>query len=223
MAVAELIDVEKIYKTGDTQITALNKTSLKINKKELTLVLGPSGSGKTTLLSLLGCVIYPSVGKIIIDNVDVTDMKEKKLSSIRLNKIGFIFQNFNLVSPLSALENVMLPLKLKKIPSSQAKILAMEALEKVSLSDRANHLPKELSGGQQQRISVARALVTEPLIMLCDEPTANLDHESAIIVMDELKDIARNGRSVTVVTHDTRLREYADRIIEVKDGSITEK
>jgi putative ABC transport system ATP-binding protein len=220
--IAEIRGACKEYQTGDTLITALKPTTVQFKKGELTLIIGPSGSGKTTLLSLLGCVIYPTKGDVFIDGQQVNTLSAKQLSTLRLNKIGFVFQSFNLLAPLNSLENVMMPLQLMNLSDAEAKKKAEQALELVGMKDRMKNLPKMLSGGQQQRVSIARALVTNPPIMLCDEPTAALDVKSVGLVMDELKALAQNGKSVIVVTHDMRLRQFADRIIYVDNGVATE-
>jgi putative ABC transport system ATP-binding protein len=220
--IAEIRGACKEYQTGDTLITALKPTTVQFKTGELTLIIGPSGSGKTTLLSLLGCVIYPTKGDVFIDGQQVNTLSAKQLSTLRLSKIGFVFQSFNLLAPLNSLENVMMPLQLMNLSDAEAKKKAEEALELVGMKDRMKNLPKMLSGGQQQRVSIARALVTNPPIMLCDEPTAALDVKSVGLVMDELKALAQNGKSVIVVTHDMRLRQFADRIIYVDDGVATE-
>lgn len=220
--VAELINASKEYQTGDTRIVALQPTNFVVNEGELLLIIGPSGSGKTTLLSLIGCVIYPSQGELIVDHRHVNAMSENQLAALRLNTIGFVFQNFNLIAPLNAEDNVLLPLKLQGVPGKEARRRTQEALAKVGMLDRRKNLPKQLSGGQQQRIAIARALVTEPKIILCDEPTASLDKESMIIVMKELRTLAEKGKAVVVVTHDPRLKEYAHRVVEVKNGTVTE-
>lgn len=216
--VAQLRGASKEYKTGDQLITALHPTDFDLHQGELTLIIGPSGSGKTTLLSLLGCVIYPTEGEVIIQGESVTRLRERQLARLRLGSIGFVFQSFNLIQPLSALQNVMLPLQLQGLGRTEARRRAEEAIEKVGMSDRLRQLPKQLSGGQQQRIAIARALVTNPPMMLCDEPTASLDVRSVSVVMDELKMLAGQGIALAVVTHDTRLRPFADRIVYVNDG-----
>jgi len=221
--IAKVVGAGKEYKAGDTVITALQASNAELRSGELTLIIGPSGSGKTTLLSLLGCVIYPSFGEVWIDDVKVNDLSEKQLAKIRLQKIGFVFQKFNLIAPLTALENVMMPLILQGSSEKEAKIKATSALEKVGMADRMKNLSNDLSGGQQQRVAIARALVTDPQMMLCDEPTASLDIKSVAIVMDELKKLADQGKAVAVVTHDTRLTPFADRIIYVIDGAISDK
>ncbi|HPF03342.1 MAG TPA: ABC transporter ATP-binding protein [Bacteroidales bacterium] len=220
---ASVKGASKEYKTGDTVITALQPTTFDFRKKELTLIIGPSGSGKTNLLSLLGCVIFPTAGEVYIDNLLVNNLNDKELAGVRLKNIGFVFQNFNLLAPLNALENVMHPLRLSGIGRKEAKLMAEEALKKVNMEDRVRSLPKNLSGGQQQRVAIARALVTEPSIMLCDEPTASLDIRSVGIVMEELKMLSDSGKSVIVVTHDLRLKPFADRIIYVNNGIASDK
>jgi putative ABC transport system ATP-binding protein len=218
--VAEVRQASKVYKTGDTDIIALKPSDFQIRAGELLLIIGPSGSGKTTLLSLLGCVIYPTSGKVFIQGNEASAMTERQLANLRLQRIGFVFQNFNLVAPLNALENVMMPLQLMGLSKKEAKDKAMRALDRVSMTDRAKNLPKQLSGGQQQRISIARALVTEPSLMLCDEPTASLDSKSVSVVMHELKELSKNGKAVAVVTHDLRLRPFADRTVYVDEGGL---
>jgi putative ABC transport system ATP-binding protein len=221
--VAKVINAGKEYKAGDTIITALKASSVELKSGELLLIIGPSGSGKTTLLSLFGCVLYPSFGQVWIENVQVNTLSENKLAELRLLKIGFIFQRFNLIAPLTALENVMMPLLLQGMSEKDARVKATTALVKVEMGDRLKNLSNDLSGGQQQRVAIARALVTNPKMMLCDEPTASLDLASAGIVMKELKELAKQGKAVAVVTHDTRLRPFADRIVYVLDGSISDK
>ncbi len=221
--VAKVVNAGKEYKTGDTTITALKPSTVELKAGELLLIIGPSGSGKTTLLSLFGCVIYPSFGEVWIDDIKVNDLSEAKLAELRLQKIGFVFQRFNLIAPLTALENVMMPMILQGISEKEAKIKATTALDKVGMGDRMKNLSNDLSGGQQQRVAIARALVTNPQMMLCDEPTASLDLASAGIVMRELKSLAKQGKAVAVVTHDARLRPFADRIVYVLDGGISDK
>lgn len=221
--IASLRNAKKVYKTGDTTITALDSTTLDIETGELTLVMGPSGSGKTTLISLIGCVIYPTEGDVFVEGVEVSKLSESKLANVRLNKVGFVFQHFNLIQPLNALENVMQPLLLKGLTETEAKTKAKSALEKVSMSQREKNLPKKLSGGQKQRVAIARALVTDAPIILCDEPTASLDAKSGASVMNDLKELAKSGKAVIVVTHDLRLRQYADRIIYVEEGVVSDK
>lgn len=216
--VARIKEASKEYRTGDTVITALQPASFEFRRNELTLIIGPSGSGKTTLLSLLGCVLFPTSGSVYINEKLITGMSDNELARVRLENIGFVFQNFNLLSPLTVLENVMQPLILMRTDRKEARKKAVDALTRVGMEDRIKELPRNLSGGQQQRVAIARALVTEPSVMLCDEPTAALDIKSVRIVMEELKMLSTTGKSVTIVTHDVRLKPYADRIIYVNNG-----
>ncbi len=220
--IAELKNAGKEYQTGDQTIIALQPTTLQFNEGELTLIIGPSGSGKTTLLSLLGCVIYPTSGDLWVDGNHINRMKERALARLRLHTIGFVFQSFNLLAPLSAEDNVAMPLHLQGLRGAELKKRVAAALEMVGMSDRRKNLPRQLSGGQQQRIAIARALVTDPKLILCDEPTASLDKDSMGIVMQELRALADEGKSVAVVTHDQRLKPYAHRVISVENGFATE-
>ena len=219
--IVEVQNASKTYLSGDTTVVALQPTNVSFNKGELTLIMGPSGSGKTTLLSLVGCIIYPTEGDVFLKNSNVTKLSEKELANIRLNTVGFVFQHFNLLEPLTALENVMQPMLLQNISVSEAKERALSALEKVNLLDRKNNLPKKLSGGQKQRVAIARALVTSPDIILCDEPTASLDAKSGAVIMEELKELSRQDKAVIIVTHDLRLRKFADRVIYVEEGKVS--
>ena len=219
---ARLIEAGKEYKTGESTIVALQPTTTEFRTGEITLLVGPSGSGKTTLLSLLGSVIYPSTGQVWVGDTCVNDLSEKELADLRLQHIGFVFQGFNLLAPLNALENVMEPLLLQGVKRKEAKRRAMELIRKFGMEDRIYNLPRNLSGGQQQRIAIARSLVTNPQLILCDEPTASLDHKSARMVMDMLSQLSLDDRAVIVVTHDVRLKKYADRTIYVSEGRISE-
>ena len=219
--IIEVKGVKKTYQSGDTTVVALDHTDEVFNKGELTLIMGPSGSGKTTLLSLVGCIIYPTEGDVFLKNIQVNKLSENELSDIRLNTVGFVFQQFNLLQPLTALENVMQPLLLQGVAHQEAKERATEALNKVNLSERKHNLPNKLSGGQKQRVAIARALVTNPEIILCDEPTASLDAKSGGIIMEELQELAHSGKAVIIVTHDLRLRKFADRIIYVEEGKVS--
>ncbi|WP_345065150.1 ABC transporter ATP-binding protein [Sphingobacterium thermophilum] len=219
--IVRLESVKKIYKTGDTTITALDTTTISFETSKLTLIMGPSGSGKTTLLSILGCVIYPSEGQVFYKGQNITNLSESQLADLRLREIGFVFQHFNLIEPLNALENVMQPLRLQRVSKAQAKQMAEKALKDVGLSQRMYNLPKKLSGGQKQRVAIARALVTNPTMILCDEPTASLDAKSAEAIMTELKSFAQQDKAVIIVTHDLRLRKYADKVIYVEEGKVS--
>lgn len=218
--IARLTGANKIYDSPAGKVTALDKVTVDLNPNELLLIIGPSGSGKTTLLSLLGCLIDPTEGSVIIDGHEIEKTSAKEMAKIRLNTIGFVFQQFNLLAPLSAEDNVAFPLQMQGLKHHEIKEKTEEALRKVNMTEHRKKLPKQLSGGQQQRIAIARALVTDPKIILCDEPTASLDKDSLAVVMTELRDLAKSGKSVAVVTHDPRLVEYADRAIEVKNGKV---
>jgi putative ABC transport system ATP-binding protein len=219
--VARLEGASKKYKSGDTEVVALYPSDFTVSRGEMVIIMGPSGSGKTTLLSLLGCVIYPTEGRVHINDTYTEHLGDNALARLRLNSIGFVFQSFNLIAPLTVLENVMLPLTLQSVSRKEAKVRAIEALKFLGMDHRQSSLPKMLSGGEQQRAAISRALVTNAPLILCDEPTASLDAKSAVTVMEHLRELAVKGKAVVVVTHDQRLRPYADRIIEVSDGKVT--
>ena len=219
---ARLSEAGKEYITGGSTIVALQPTNIEFRTGEITLLVGPSGSGKTTLLSLLGSVIYPTMGKVWVGDTCINDLSEKELAKLRLQHIGFVFQGFNLLAPLNALENVMEPLLLQGLKRKEAKKRAMELISRFGMEDRINNLPRNLSGGQQQRIAISRSLVTNPKLILCDEPTASLDHKSAKMVMEMLSQLSIENKAVIVVTHDVRLKKYANRTIYVSEGRISE-
>jgi len=214
----ETIGVSKSYGPG---APALSNASVAFEDGKLALLMGPSGSGKTTLLSIMGCLLRPTSGRVLIRGRDITELSEDTLPSVRLKHIGFIFQGFNLLRTLTALENIQLAFELKGMRSNGSRAAAQELLKRVGLSDRADHLPADLSGGQKQRVAVARALAGDPDIILADEPTAALDAESAQSVMSLLSDLSRrHGRAVVVVTHDHRLTSFADQVVRVSDGRL---
>jgi putative ABC transport system ATP-binding protein len=219
--IANLINAAKTYETPAGVVNALLPTSMEVFPGELLLIIGPSGSGKTTLLSLLGCLIDPSTGELFIEGKKIDRLAQEEMANIRLNTIGFVFQQFNLLMPLTAEDNVAFPLKMQGVAPKERQERTKTALEKVNMLEHRKKFPKQLSGGQQQRIAIARALVTNPKIILCDEPTASLDKESVDIVMKELQALTREGKAVVVITHDPRLYQYADRAIEVKNGIAT--
>lgn len=222
MEIARLEGAGKVYKSGDSEVVALQPTDFKVENGELVLIIGPSGSGKTTLLSLLGCVIYPSQGKVWINGTYTNDLSDEQMANVRLNNIGFVFQSFNLIAPLNVEENVMLPLTLQKVAKKDALPRVLKALDLLGMTHRLKSLPKMLSGGEQQRVAIARALVSDPPMLLCDEPTASLDVKSVGVVMQQLQDLAKSGKSVIVVTHDQRLVPYATRVVEVQNGAAVE-
>jgi len=211
----------KVYQMGDSEVHALDGASFTINKGEMVAIMGPSGSGKSTLMSIIGCLDAPTSGKYILDGLAVENMDEAKLAETRGRKIGFVFQQFNLLARTSALENVMLPLTYAGFAGKERDDLAMKALEKVGLSDRMHHAPNELSGGQQQRVAIARALVNEPAILLADEPTGALDSKTSFEIMDLFQKLhVEHGQTVILVTHDAYVARHADRIIKLSDGRI---
>ncbi len=215
-------NLSKIYKDGNVEVVAVESACLSIGKGEIVGIVGPSGSGKTTLLSMLGCILKPTQGNLKINGEDVSNLSENELPFIRRKYFGFIFQGFNLFSPLTAIENVMLSLKLKGMSKKESKESAYALLEKVDLKDRAFFLPRDLSGGQKQRVSIARALAGNPSIILADEPTGNLDHKSGQTVIEILRELVSvNNASAVIVTHDNRILDYFDKIYYMEDGKLT--
>ncbi|MGV3464659.1 MAG: ABC transporter ATP-binding protein [Heyndrickxia sp.] len=213
----------KAYKIGGETVTALHRISLKIESGEFLAIIGPSGSGKSTLMNMIGCLDKPDSGDYFLEEKDVGRLSDNQLATIRNQKIGFIFQNFNLLSKLTALENVELPLLYKGISTQERKEMALESLKKVGLLDRATHLPTQLSGGQQQRVAIARALVCNPPILLADEPTGALDSKTSKEIMDVMKGLNEIGHTVILITHDLEVAEQAKRIVQIKDGKLFEK
>jgi putative ABC transport system ATP-binding protein len=212
----------KKYVMGDNIVTALNNVNLNINSHEFVSIVGPSGSGKSTLMNMLGCLDVPTSGSYILDGKEVSRMKDEELAEIRNFKIGFIFQRFNLLQKLNAIENVELPLVYQGISPRESRERAEAALDSVGLLERAHHKPNELSGGQQQRVAIARALVTNPPVILADEPTGALDSKTGIEVMGILKDLHSKGNTIILITHDNSLAMQAKRLIRIQDGEITE-
>jgi putative ABC transport system ATP-binding protein len=218
--IIELNDVSKIYIMGDLKLYALRNINLKINKGDFVIIIGPSGSGKSTLMNLVGCLDLPSTGTIKLSSEDISKLTESRLAKLRGVKIGFIFQQFNLIPTLSTLKNVMLPLEFQNVSLSIAEKRAMDLLNMVDLNDRLHHLPRELSGGQQQRVAIARALVGDPEILLADEPTGNLDTKTGKYILDFLCSFNKKGKTIIMVTHDLDLVKYGDKIVYIKDGKI---
>ena len=218
--VIELKDVWKIYQMGDVKVEALRNLNIKVFKGEFVAIQGPSGSGKSTAMNMVGCLDVPSKGHIYLDGHDISKLEESQLAQIRGKKIGFIFQKFNLINTLSALENVMLPLTFLDVPEKQRREIGERLLKTVDLADRQDHKPNELSGGQQQRVAIARALAVNPDIILADEPTGNLDSKSGSSVMSFLQDLHKQGKTIVMVTHDDKLAQYAERIEVLKDGEV---
>jgi len=217
--VITLEGITKVYRTGEVEVAALKGISLHIPEGEFVAIMGPSGSGKSTLMNLIGCLDQPSSGRYILDGYDVSALTDDQLAWIRNRKIGFVFQSYNLIPRASALHNVEMPL-IYAGDNLQRRERAMAALESVGLLPRAGHLPSELSGGQQQRVAVARALVTDPAILLADEPTGNLDSESSIEIMKLLRDLNQQGRTIVLITHEPDIAAFAQRVVRVRDGVI---
>jgi putative ABC transport system ATP-binding protein len=220
MNIIELQKVTKIYKLDEVEVVGVKDVDLKIKKGEFVCIMGPSGSGKSTLLHLIGCLDKPTYGKIFIDGIDVSKMSEDELAEIRKNKIGFVFQFFNLYPTLNALENVELPMIIAEKDKEYRRKRAMELLKIVGMEKFKDHFPSELSGGQRQKIAIARALANDPPIILADEPTGNLDSKSGKEVMEIFKKLHEEGRTIVVVTHNKEVAEYSERIIYLKDGKV---
>ena len=218
MSVIELEDVEKVYQMGETEVRALRGSDLEIEKGEFIAVMGPSGSGKSTLMNMMGALDVPTKGLVEVADRDLSEMGPDELALLRNEKVGFIFQEFNLLKNMNTIQNVMLPLTIQEVPRSERRSRASELLEKVGLRDRLEHMPSELSGGQRQRVSIARALANNPEIILADEPTGNLDTETGAKIMDLLTEFNNEGKTIIMVTHDPNDAEYADRTIKIKDG-----
>ena len=208
-----LEDITKVYKMGDSEVRALDGISLHIKPKEFIAIIGPSGSGKSTLMNMIGCLDVPTSGRYWIDGIEGSKMSDNQLADLRNKKLGFIFQQYNLLAKLSALENVELPLIYSGIPAQKRTEMAKLALERVELLDKMNHKPTELSGGQQQRVSIARALAGKPLIILADEPTGALDSKTGIEVMQMLHELHQEGNTVVLITHDLNIADYGTTLL----------
>ena len=213
-------DVVKTYALGGVEVRALRGVSFSIRAGEYVAIMGPSGSGKSTLMNLLGCLDRPSAGSYVLDGIVVSTLDDNALAAIRLKKLGFIFQGFNLLARTSAMKNVALPLFYAGMPTRQRNAAAIESLRAVGLGDRTDHKPNELSGGQQQRVAIARALVNDPAVLLADEPTGNLDSQTSEEIMSVFGDLNVAGRTIIMVTHDEDVARHAKRIIRLRDGLI---
>ena len=216
----EVRDVSKIYNPGENEVRALDHVSLSIGENEFVAIIGQSGSGKSTLMNMLGCLDTPSSGTYMLHGQDVSNMTDDEQSDVRNKEIGFIFQGFNLIAGLTALENVELPLIYRGIGHKERMELSQSALEKVGLGQRMTHKPSEMSGGQQQRVAIARAIAQAPPIILADEPTGNLDSASSREIMGILKELHHEGRTVILITHDNTIASQAPRIVRIMDGHI---
>lgn len=219
-ALVEIKDVCKIYNPGENEVRALDHVSLTIDEQEFVAIIGHSGSGKSTLMNMLGCLDVPTSGEYLLHGQDVSALSDDELSDIRNREIGFIFQGFNLIPNLTALENVELPLIYRGVSKSVREELSVEALKKVGLEHRMDHKPSEMSGGQQQRVAIARAIAQAPPVILADEPTGNLDSNSTKEIMDILKGLHKEGRTVILITHDNEIAAQAKRVIKIRDGKI---
>lgn len=222
MHLIEVRDVYKIYNPGENQVNALDGVSITIDEGEFVAIIGQSGSGKSTLMNMLGLLDTPTSGEYYINGHLVDDLTDDEMSVIRNEQIGFIFQGFNLIASLSALENVELPLVYRGMKKDERREISKNALERVGLGSRMNHLPAEMSGGQQQRVAVARAIAARPPVILADEPTGNLDTRSTKEVMAILHELKDEGRTVIVITHDNEIAEEAERVIRIRDGKVVE-
>ena len=216
----ELKELYKIYIMGSVEVQALRGIDLTIDKGEFISIMGTSGSGKSTLMNIIGCLDRPTKGNYFLEGIDIKEKSEDELSFIRNQKIGFVFQSFNLIARTSAVKNVELPMIYAKMHANDRHERAKQLLEKVGLGDRIHHMPNELSGGQRQRVAIARALANEPPIMLADEPTGNLDSKSSIEIMEIFRNLNEEGKTVIIVTHERDIAEYTDRIVTFKDGQI---
>lgn len=221
MSVLEANEVTKVFDEGKQKVSVLRGVSLALEAGEVVSLEGPSGSGKTTFLSILGCILTPTSGRLVVDGRVVDPKKPSKLPEIRKRSIGFVFQQFNLFPALTALENVEYALNIKGVKSPLARQKAAEILERVGLAERMRFLPRDLSGGQKQRVAIARALAAEPAILLADEPTANLDSQVGTQILELFRTLARaDGRALLIVTHDPKVREVSDRVVQIRDGKI---
>ncbi len=220
--VIKVEDLWKIYQLGEVQVEALRGVSFEIEEGEFVAIMGPSGSGKSTLMNILGCLDRPTRGRYFLDGQEVSQLNENQLAQIRNKKIGFIFQSFNLLPRLAALQNVELPLIYAGIPPQKRKEQAIKSLEAVGLGDRIHHYPNQLSGGQQQRVAIARALVNDPSIILADEPTGNLDTRSSEEIMHILQELNQEGKTIVLVTHERDIASHTHRILHFRDGQLVD-
>jgi putative ABC transport system ATP-binding protein len=221
--IIETVELKKIYGVGDAEVAAVNGLSFKVDTGEFVAIMGPSGSGKSTLMNILACLDQPSDGKYILGGEDVSNYDRSELAAVRSHMLGFVFQSFNLLPRVSALENVMMPMiyrRENRVTPAERKDIAMAVLTSVGLADRVHHMPNELSGGQQQRVAIARALVNDPGLLLADEPTGNLDTRSSEEIMDLLHDLHERGRTIVMVTHEPDIAHHTERIITVRDGKL---
>lgn len=220
--IIQISNLMKTYKLGGETVYALNNVSIDIEKGEFLAIIGPSGSGKSTLMNMIGCLDRPQSGMYLLEGKDIGRMNDNQLAIIRNTKIGFIFQNFNLLTKLTALENVEMPLLYGGVPAKERQERALEGLNKVGLKERAGHLPTQLSGGQQQRVAIARALVSNPAILLADEPTGALDSKTSREILQVMKELNELGNTIILITHDLRIAKQANRMVSIQDGQLLE-
>jgi putative ABC transport system ATP-binding protein len=223
---SEILSMQGIYKSyymGEEELEVLHNVSLSIHSGEFLSILGPSGSGKSTMMNIIGCLDVPSAGKYILSGNDIDDLNEVELAKVRNKEIGFVFQSFQLLPRMTALQNVELPLIYSGISSQERKKRAKAILERVGLADKMRNLPNQLSGGQQQRVAIARALVTEPTILLADEPTGALDQKTGAQVMALFEELNKDGRTIIMITHDNKIAHHAKRIVRIMDGYLSEQ
>lgn len=221
--IIKLQNVCKSYRMGDEDIEVLHNVNLMVHSGEFVSILGPSGSGKSTLMNIIGCLDVATSGQYFLSGNNIEELKESELAYVRNKEIGFVFQSFQLLPRLNALQNVEIPLIYRGVPRSLRRKLAMEILEKVGLKDRLQHLPNQLSGGQQQRVAIARSLVTEPSVLLADEPTGALDQKTGAQVMELFNEIHQSGRTIIMITHEVEIAKHAERIVHILDGYLTEQ
>lgn len=218
--IASLRNVSKIYQMGTNRVAALSEVSLDLNRGVFTAIMGPSGSGKSTMLHLVGCLDRPTTGEYFLDGCDIASYNDNELSNIRATQIGFVFQSFNLISQYNVYENVEVPFLYRKSKAKNQRQRILESIDRVGLSHRLRHLPTELSGGEMQRVAIARALAIDPLLILADEPTGNLDSETGNTILGLFQELTLQGVTIIVVTHDEVVGEHCQRIIRMKDGKI---
>jgi len=218
MSLVEVRDLTKVYHTGTVEVAALRGIDFNINEGELVAIMGRSGSGKTTLLNILGCVEQPTAGRYLLAGEEVARLNDNQRSTLRLRRIGFVFQSYNLLPSLSAVDNVLLPTVYSGVNNAQAR--ALESLDRVGLADRAQHRPSQLSGGEQQRVAIARALINHPSIILADEPTGNLDTHRGQDVLALFQELHREGITIVLVTHEEQVADHAQRIVRLMDGRL---
>lgn len=216
----EIKNLTKKYNMGDYDFLALDNVNINIDKKEFTAIMGPSGSGKSTLMNILGCLDRPDSGSYILNNKDVSNLSDDELAYIRNKEVGFVFQSFNLLPRMNVLENVELPMIYSGVSKKERRDKALEALDKVGLTNRIHHKPNEISGGQRQRVAIARAIVNKPSVIMADEPTGNLDSKSSLDIMTIFRGLNEEGATIIMVTHELEIAQYGKRIVKVKDGKI---